>query len=391
MIRAQAQSVETSDTGAIQLQSPRQTASKPDSVTADELCRKCEWPNSIRAATLALCFLLVPPTAKAQQHRAPGITSLTNEKVLYTKPDTHFVILKRGPIEAVIVDNEAVDVPELPGHRAGYNGLARLTHVNRDNKLDNMFVGRYAGLNFEHIHDGTTANLKEKFEPRKSPMELRVVDDFTVELYQAPTPNFQLESCGRYHLLEDGTLEYTFECIPRKRSFDRSFIGLFWASYMNAPDDKSIHFLGRLKARWNAPSQWINGVTPSHGVEAVHPPVWSQQLPDIESNFPLTLVHHPSKYVATSPWFFGVRSDLAYVQMFRKSDDIFIVQSPSGGGQGNPAWDFQWFIPDYQVDTAYGFVMRAACVPFESNEQIEQATRKHRRKLNRVNVLLEAR
>ncbi len=68
--------------------------------------------------------------------------------------------------------------------------------------------------------------------------------------------------------------------------------------------------------------------------------------------------------------------------MFRDRDRIWMAQSPSGGGEGNPAWDFQWFIPDFKVGAAYGFTMRVGYVPFESREQVEQATREHRRELN---------
>ena len=45
--------------------------------------------------------------------------------------------------------------------------------------------------------------------------------------------------------------------------------------------------------------------------------------------------------------------------------------------------NFQWFIPDYQVGAAYGFVMRAAHLPHESREQIERDTRRHRETLSR--------
>jgi hypothetical protein len=73
---------------------------------------------------------------------------------------------------------------------------------------------------------------------------------------------------------------------------------------------------------------------------------------------------------------------MAYVLMFRQRDRIWLAQSPSGGGSGNPAWDFQWFIPDYRVGQAYGFVMRASYLPFESRQQIQQQTRSHRQALN---------
>ena len=50
---------------------------------------------------------------------APGVTSLTNPAVEYQVTDRHSVVLERGGVTAIIVDNVAIDSPELPGHRAG--------------------------------------------------------------------------------------------------------------------------------------------------------------------------------------------------------------------------------------------------------------------------------
>jgi hypothetical protein len=314
------------------------------------------------------------------QDQSPGITSLTNEAVTFTVPERHYHRMERNGIEAIVVDNHAGDISKLSQHRAGYNGLAYLGHIDQQ---QNVFVPFYAGLNFEHIHDGDSRRLVEKFEPRKSPMELRVVDEYTVELYQPPTANFQLESCGRYQLLPDGTVEYTFECIPRGDTFTRGFIGLFWASYINQPADKAIYIRGRLAANRDDKTRWIRAVTPRHGVLAGHAPVGKPALPDVDGDFPLTLVNHPSKYVATESWCYGVRGDYAFVQIFRREDNIWMVQSPSGGGGGNPAWDFQWFSPDFQVGKRYGFTMRAALVPFKNTKEIEQFARPHREALDR--------
>ena len=69
---------------------------------------------------------------------------------------------------------------------------------------------------------------------------------------------------------------------------------------------------------------------------------------------------------------------MAFAQMFRPQDQVRLSQSPSGGGDGNPAWDFQWFIPQYEVGRRYRFVMRAMYLPFESSEQVGKATAEHR-------------
>lgn len=311
---------------------------------------RCVWIIAVWIVGGMLASSLHGQDLKART--SAGRTSLTQPNVEYQVAVRPYIVLQRGPVKAVIVDNRAVDDAILPGHRAGYNGIASLTHRQQPR---NVFVPRYAGLNFEHIHDGTTQGLREKFEPRSFPMQLRIIDSHTVELYQPPTGNWKLESCGRYAILEDGTIEYCFECIPRALGYRHNFIGLFWASYIDEADDPAIYFLER--TAHDARSKWLRAVSPRHGERATHGP-WKAKLPEIEPNFPLSLVRGDSHLRYALPWYYGSCRGMAVAYFFRSQDQIWFAQSPSGGGIGNPAWDFQWFIPDPQVGESYGFQMR---------------------------------
>ena len=309
----------------------------------------------------------------------PGLTTLSDPSIDYRVPQKPYVVLRRADVEVVVVDNRAVDDEVLPGHRAGYSGVASLKHTRRP---ENLFVPSYAGLNFEHIHDGTVRDRKVLFEPRNWPMELRVVDEHTAELYQTPTPNYGLESCLRYALLEDGTIEMTLECIPRQRSFTHGYVGLFWASYIHQPESLDIHFKGHGADEARA-ARWIRGVTPAHGVLSTHVATDDDRTFGHDPKFPLTLVFNRSQHRYAEPWYYGVSHGMALVFVFRPKDQIRMSQSPSGGGKGNPAWDFQYFIPDYEVGRRYQMVMRAMYLPYESAGQIERASEPHREAIAR--------
>jgi len=286
-----------------------------------------------------------------------------------------YVVLERGDIRAVIVNNEPVDDKVLPGHRGGYSGVAYLTHRSQNK---NLFVPSYAGLNFEHIHDGTTQPREILFEPRQAPMEIKQVDQHTAQLHQPPTPHWQLESWLRYRLLADGAIEMTLECVPHARTFKNGYIGLFFASYIDRPESLDIHFLGRPANDNDATTQWIRGVTPAHGELSTHLAADDNRDFPHDTDFPLTLVFNTSNYRYSEPWYYGVSHGMAFVPMFRPEDHVRLSQSPSGGGKGNPAWDFQWFIPQYEVGKRYRFVMRAMYLPFKSREQVVQATAANR-------------
>jgi hypothetical protein len=147
---------------------------------------------------------------------------------------------KAGDLTAIIGDNAASGE-----HRAGYNGVWSLTHRTQKR---NLFVPTVAGLNFEHIFDGskrdTDGSSKIFFEPRHAPMTFRKVSDTEAELHQAPTPTFHLESWTRFRLVAPHYLDLRFRCVATQHVFAHSTIGLFWASYLNAPLDKSLYFRG---------------------------------------------------------------------------------------------------------------------------------------------------
>jgi hypothetical protein len=337
--------------------------------------RSPSW--NMLSTQLTAAIVLMGMGAEAAEE--PGRTTLSVPSTRFTVPEEPYVVLARGAVEAIVVDNRAVDDAVLRGHRAGYSGLAALRHARR---RENLFVAAYAGLNFEHIHDGTKQPWEVIFEPRKAPMELRRIDDHTAELYQRATPQWGLESCLRYELLPDGAIEMTLECIPRRRTFRNGYIGLFWASYIDRPSSGAIHFLGH-PAGGDPTPRWIEATSPDHGVRATHLAADDRRDVPHDWGFPFSLVFSFSGIRYDEPWYYGVSHGMAYAQVFRPRDHVRLTQSPSGGGEGNPAWDFQAFIPDYEVGRRYTLVMRALYLPYESPEQVRRAIEPHRHALER--------
>ncbi len=70
-------------------------------------------------AVLAACDVEYECSSGAAADAEPGRTTLSNPSKRFTVPEKPYVFLRRGDIEAVDVDNRAVDDDVLPGHRAG--------------------------------------------------------------------------------------------------------------------------------------------------------------------------------------------------------------------------------------------------------------------------------
>lgn len=259
---------------------------------------------------------------------------------------------KVGDLTAVVGDNEAKD-----GHRAGYNGLWALTHRTEPRSV---FVPAVAGMNLEHVFDGETVDPKGEtkifFEPRNAKMTFRKVSDAAAELHQPPTPTFKLESWTTFTFRAPDAIDFAFRCRATQHVFKRGYIGLFWASYINAPEDKSMYFRGR--------AGWQQHCTPAHDVlsTVVHQ----------ANKFDLTFAegHRDCLYKNFSPlrfdapFFYGLFGKHIFVLMFDRAEGVRFTHSPSGGGHNaeaqttNPAWDFQYIIPKYDVMKDYGFRAR---------------------------------
>jgi len=289
------------------------------------------------------------------------IADSLNNRILKLVGEKHYVVLRRGSLEAAI----------LPGHRAGYHGLASLKHTRQQR---NIFVPAYAGLNFEHIHDGTSQPNAVLFEPRFAPIQLRAINEHAAELHQPPTPYWGLESWMRYELLDNGSIEIRFACVPHRATWKNNYLGLFWASYIDQPESLDIHFLG-------APpdSGWVRGITPSHGVFATHRAANDDRDFAHDPDFPLSLVFNYSKHRYAEPWYSGVCRGMAVAQIFRREDQIRFSQSPSGGGSGNPAWDFQYFIAQPEVGHRYEFTMRMLYTPLPSGKSVDESLQEIRK------------
>ncbi len=258
----------------------------------------------------------------------PPLTSLSDPAVRYRLADKPYVVLKRSEIEAVIADNRPVDDAVLPGHRRGYSGIASLKHARR---RENLFAPPFAGLNLEHIHDGAVQPWDVLFEPRRAPMELRVVDSSTAELCQKPTPHYGLESCLRYHLLEDGAIENGLRVHSAAAELPQRLRGPV-LGVLYPPARVARHPFQRLPCRRAGAGTMGAGRVACPRRLSTHLAADNHRSFAHDPGFPLTLVFNFSKYRYSEPWCYGVSHGMALALMFRPRDRIRMSQSPSGAG-----------------------------------------------------------
>lgn len=271
-----------------------------------------------------------------------------------------------GDLTAVIGDNAAHGE-----HRAGYNGLWSLKHKTGGRSL---FVPSVAGLNHEHIFNGEADEPTEVFfEPRHAPMSFRQLSEQEAELHQPPTPTFHLESWTRFTLVAPHYVDMWYRCKAHQHAFPRGYIGLFWASYINAPLDKSMYFRGGERGR---DALWSQLCTQRHYDQSTVRHVDDNLALSFRDGHRDTLFRNVSPFRYALPFYYGLFEDHLWMCMFDRSEGIRLTHSPSGGGVNaerqttNPAWDFQFLIPEYEVGKEYSFRLRAVFRPRCSREEV---------------------
>lgn len=284
------------------------------------------------------------------------------------RPDHGSTLLKVGELTAVIGDNSGTAT-----QRPGYNGIWSLQHTAADRSL---FVPGIAGLNLEHIVNGTPLDDDSLFfEPRRAPMTMQRLDDASCELHQPPTPATQLESRTRFVLQPGGILDMHFECWPRKAVFPHGYLSLFWASYINAPQDRSMYFLGGPD---NQPESWCQLCTQFHNDQSTVLHRNDQFTAAFDPDHRTALFRNFSQLRFDQPFFYGRFDDLTWLVIFDRAAGIRLTHSPSGGGHNsalrsnNPAWDFQYLIREPVVNQRYGFSVRTMLLPHCSRDRLLQ-------------------
>lgn len=293
------------------------------------------------------------------------VISCSEKKIVTLEPNDYeqmkIVTIENANLKAVFVDNTAFD----PNHRVGYNGIAELYHTEQDSTL---FVPAYAGFNLEHIFSGDS--LVQFFEPRINPMTLYKKSESEVLLYQDATPISGVESLTEFKLVAPCYIDITFRCIlHNKQYFKHGYAGFFWASYINKPPDRNIYFWGVHKGR--SDDNWISAFSEKHGLKSTHKGINDNYDFFFTPGFRAKLANNFSDYRFASPFYFGRFHNMAMAYFFNSTEIIRFSQSPTGGGEYNPAWDFQYLIPKPKTGKEYTFKARLVYKPFLNHEDIE--------------------
>ena len=258
----------------------------------------------------------------------------------------------------------------FPSERAnGYNGVRQL--YSRRGPKENIFrSGLASSLNFEFIYDRTGRSMIPRWLGGKlgtppTPSQLTRLGDNSLQLTTSIPEPRRIEVSTTFTLVPPHYIDLETTCVAHPGAFEGDWLGLFWASYIRNPEDKTTCFLGRPEE--NGPEEW----TESLAEQPPEGPVFASEADTLVEGEPDPkgrLFHNirPARYV--HPFFYGRWRNMMLEMMFKSSESLRFAIAPGGGGLTNPAWDFSILIKDCQPLTEYTFSARVVFKPFVSRE-----------------------
>ncbi len=281
--------------------------------------------------------------------------------------------MTNGDLTACLRGNEAV-----PSFINGINSLVN----NEDAPGVNAYDLNRAGADWEHIISGAE-DTRNRFEPRTGAYTLSVVDGQTIQLTRlAADDAWGVGETSTFKMVAPHAIDLTARFTVQDASVfaPYGYALMFFADYMAAVPDLSLHFLGQTGP--GQPESWITTDAPPGS------PCWSQG-----GNFrhvaaaalPYAANHSTCYNVAsyewpryTKPFYYGLSSNgMVYEVMFDKGysaeDQMrltlfkFLIKL---GQPLRPAWDWQYVINQVVSGQEYGYRARIVWKQFVSADDV---------------------
>ena len=252
----------------------------------------------------------------------------------------------------------------------GYNGVRQL--YSRAGPCENVFGSAWgSSLNFEFVYDSSGSWMTPRWmdgtsDSPPTPSRLSRVSDNRVRLETFVPEPHRIDVSTTFTLVRPHYLDLETTMLAHPGSFQGDWLGLFWASYIRRPENKTTWFRARRDA--GQPPEWVGSLEEqppdrrAFAGEAEAGLLPGEPAPDGG------LLHNirPVRYV--EPVFYGRWRNLMLEMMFETDQHLRLAIQPTGGGLPNPAWDFAVVVKDCRPGTPYAWKARVVFKPYVSPE-----------------------
>ncbi len=306
----------------------------------------------------------------------------------------HRVTLRAGELEAMAVDNHdglagdeqkkrRAAIPQVPGKLGhlyctvpfeerfnGYNGIPRLQYKDSPHP----FLTSASGLNCEFFFDEKRWSFEprwkdiERFQAQPSRVEGISDHEARLEIDAGEDWGIKVETTFRLEAPYFVDLEHSFTP-TREDRIPGDFLGVFWASYIQAPRNPGFYVWGREPSRRRASWHNIYDALEQETVGVIGAEKGPVGVSLRGTNKRLIYDLSPVRYV--EPLMAGRVHGMLLAFLFQPSEDLEIrpAFNSQGGGVGVPAWDYQAVVPNPKVGRRYSFKVRVVYKPFEALDE----------------------